>query len=893
MRWLLRRLLERELVDSIFGDFEEYARQHYPRSRARAALWTWRQLLGVVVAALAQRARDELVASSGAGTRNTSPWLARWAAQFGQDSTYALRTFRCNPGFSLAAVLTLSLGIGCTTAIFSIVHALLVRSLPYDGAAGLVQIAERPPADEIGVEADALSPIAAAHVPALRARSSSLSHVGLHAPTLQTMSVQGETVRIGGARLSPVIFEMLRAQPALGRVFRSDEEAPGAERSVILSFAAWHRYFRGDPDVLARRILLDGESFAIVGVMAEGFYFPDRQTDIWTPFVLGPVIRGRSPVLARMREGVTVQTANVEVNALLSALSGESPAPEGRADGRLRFDVVQARDALTAPVKPALTVLTIAVGLVLLIACANVANLLVARGLARRREIAVRRALGAGRFRLVRQALTESVLLAVCGGIAGIVLAVSMIEVLQAIAVGLARRDLGPGLSIPRLDEVRLDGVALLFTLGVSMLAGVVFGVLPAIEQSQANAVDVLRGDSGAGFSIAGRRPIRGVLIIVQIAVATTLLVAAGLQIHSFARLARVDPGYDPRSLLTFQVVFADNRGTPTFADDLVAALHRLPGVRAAGYSSSLPMVQSVFISPLSRTPGPPKPPATPSSSPTPEFPDSRAVSRGFLDALGVRVIAGRGLSPQGPSSGPREILINRAFARTGYLGRDPVGEHVYSSERFAEVVGIVDDVRQIGLDQPAAPQVFVLAEGGGPGLYYAVRTSGRPAAHVGTIRQIVRRLVPEAGLYNVATMDQIVSNSVGRRRLYAVSMGAFAAIAAALAAVGLYGMVAYSVALRTREIGIRIALGAQSGHVLGLVMREAGALIATGLLLGLAGARVMTRALESMLVAVTALDPATYGVVAMFFACITLTAAFAAARRAVAGDPLTALRSE
>jgi ABC-type antimicrobial peptide transport system permease subunit len=303
-------------------------------------------------------------------------------------------------------------------------------------------------------------------------------------------------------------------------------------------------------------------------------------------------------------------------------------------------------------------------------------------------------------------------------------------------------------------------------------------------------------------------------------------------------------------------------------------------------------MVQSVFVSPVRRTPGPPSPPPSPASSPTPEFPDIRIVSRGFLEALGVPVVAGRGLSQDGQSD-RREILVNRAFARSGYLGHDPVGQQVYLSERLVEVVGVVEDVRQFGLDQPAAPQVFVPAVGGGGQMYYAVRTNDSPAAQVGNVRQIVRRLAPGAGLYNVATMDQIVASSVGRRRLYAVLMAAFAAIAATLAALGLYGVVAYAVSLRTREIGIRVALGAHPGSVLLLIMRDAGMQIVTGLVIGVAGAAALTRSFDAMLFDLTPLDPATYAVAAIFFALVSLAAAFVAARPAASADPVVALRSE
>ena len=884
MTWLLYRLLDRALADSIIGDLEECASRRYPVSRTRGELWKWRQLLGIVIVAVAERSGEAICPQRDPLAHKPNGRLSRGLAALRQDAAHAARVLARHPGFSLAAVFTLALGIGCTTAIFSIVNALLIQPLPYDGADRIVRIEERHPPGESGEEPGATSSIEAMDAFELRDRSRTLSHVGVYAPTQHTMTVNGETVRVSGARVSASFFDMLHAQPALGRGFRTGDNLPGAEPGVILSYASWQRYFRGDPGILTRRALIDGELVTIAGVMSESFSFPDQRTEIWMPFVMGPVLAGRWPVIARVRDDSSIDAAREEIAALLA---------DGQPERRSRIVVMQAKQALVANVKPALTVLMISVGLVLLIACTNVANLMVARAIGRQREMAVRHALGAGRWRLVRQALTESVLLSVLGGIAGVVLAAAIINVLQTIGVGLIRGDLEPALSIPRLDEVQIDRLALGFTVAVSVFVGTLFGLMPAIEQSRADAVDLLRSDRGAGFSLARGHSLRGILIVLQIAAAMILLVAAGLQIHSFVKVSTVDPGYDSSNLLTFQVLFPNDVAPATFADDLIAEVERLRGVRAAGYSGSLPMAGSIFISPVSRTPGMPRPGRGPAAGPTPEAADSRGVSRGFLSALGVRVIDGHGLATTAPSSGVREILINRALARSGYLGPEPIGQRVYAGGRLSEVVGIIDDVRQIGLEQPAAPQVFGLVSGGGPELYYAVRTTERPASQVPAIRQIVRRLAPDASLHNVATMDQIVSSSVARRRLYAVLMGAFAAIAATLAAVGLYAMVAYAVTRRTREIGIRVALGAAPGRVLLLIMRDASVLIAIGLLLGLLGALAVARSLASMLFELTPLDPATYAVVGIFFVIVSLGAAFAAARRATATDPVVALRSE
>jgi putative ABC transport system permease protein len=884
MTWLLRRLLGDALAESILGDFEELAAARYPHSRIRAAVWLWIQTLGVILSAIAERVRSVVHGAPSRAARATSRWPVQWRAQIALDAGHAARMFRRSPGFTLAAVLAVTLGVGCTTAIFTVVNALLVRSLPYQDAHRLVRIEERLPAMDGGIERG--SSIEAAGVPELRAQARTLTGLGIHAPIALTMT-GAETVRVTGARVSPSLFTLLGAQPLLGRAFLDEEEAPGAPPTAILSFSAWHRYFHGSPDVLGQRLRLDGESFTIVGVMRSDFYFPDRQSEIWVPFILGPVIGGRWPVIARLSESADLRTAAYEVNAILSALTGE-PVSERVAADRQRFAIVEAREALVAPAKPALRVLMISVGLVLLIACSNVANLLLARALVRRREIAVRRALGASGGRIIQQVLTESVMLALLGGIGGVALAVSMIEVLQSIGVGLVRRDLGPSLGIPRLDEVHIDWSTLAFTLGVSITAGVLFGVLPAIQQSRSNPMHALRGCRDTVVSVFGRLRIQDGLIVVQMAMAMTQLIAAGLQIHSFAKLSWIDPGYDPSNVLTFQVLTPDGEEPARFADDLVAALKVLPSVRAVGYASSLPMVQTAFISPLSKSPGMPRP-AQSASSPTPQFPDSRAVSPGFLDALGVRIVEGRLLSSANHDG---EILISRALAQSGYLGRDPVGQQVFAGGRLVEVVGVVEDVRQFGLDQAPVPQVYSLATVAGRG-YFAMRTNVPPATQIANVRHVVQQLLPHAGVHNVATMDQIIASSVTRRRLYAVIMGSFAFIAAALAAVGLYGTIAYSVASRSREIGIRVALGARPARVLGMIMREAGTVAAIGVSLGLVGAISFTRSLDSMLFGLTPLDPATYAAAVCLFVAVSGVAALAAARQAATGDPVSAMRSE
>jgi putative ABC transport system permease protein len=845
----------------------------------------------------------------------------RWIQDVRADTHYALRQFRRTPGFTAVAVVTLALGIGATSAIFSVVYGVLLRSLPYNDADRLVWILQRVAAAEGVFGGQFPVPIDMSELNTFRMETQTLSHVGAYGTTTLTLTGQGDAMRFDGAMMSADLLPMLGIAPLLGRSFDRGEDAPGADAVVILGYGMWQRQFGGDPHVIGRVVSLDGRDRTIVGVMPPRFSFPDTQTQFWIPYVVPPRDRGlapRVPMIARVKKDVTLQAAAAEVTTLLRRLAPAPPppppppgvtAPAPRPAPVQEIDLVSVQESLVAPTRPALLMLAAAVGFVLLIACLNVANLLLARTAARRRELAVRLALGAGRGRLVRQLLTESVLLALVGGIAGIALAYGGVRLLQVLGATLSRRDLGSFFSIPRLGEIAIDPPVLLFTVAVSALTGVLFGLAPALRQSHGHSIEILRDGSASassGFDLLGRHRMQGLLVITEIAMAMLLLVGGGLLIRSFVKLSSVDPGYDPTNVLTFQVGLPGSGNSATFAEALVERLRTIPGVRSAGYARQLPMVRARSTLAVRRTPEPPRvpppPPAAPGVVNPPEWPDARHVSRDFLAVMGIRVIAGRPFGDSDGAGQPQVLLINRTLARSGLLGDHPIGQRVYAMGMAPwEIIGIVDDVRQFGLDQQPGPQVFVdirqlygpnAARIGGP-TYFAVRTMGDPAAAATAIRGVVSRLDPTATVDNVATMEQLLSNSVVRPRLYAVLLGMFAALAATLAAVGIYGVMAYAVTERTREIGIRVALGARRSDVMTLVLGQGALLTAIGIALGVFGAAAVTGYLRTMLFGLTPLDPPTFIAVSVAFAAVALLATCVPARRATRVDPIVALRCE
>jgi len=844
-----------------------------------------------------------------------------WLDDLRRDLQYALRTLRRAPGFTLVVVLTLALGIGANTAIFSVVHAVLLRPLPYKDSARLVRVWDNVPGSEIGNGKGPARRYGAMEVRDLinvSAQARTLTHLANFGLVQPTMTIDGDSTRMDGFSVSASLFPLLGVPPLMGRTIADEDATAGHDHVVVLGYDAWQR-FGGDANVLGRMVTFSGDpaspfggaielglAFTVIGVMPAGFRFPYDNARFWVPRVLTLPADGR-PVrretIARLAPGVAPETAAAEIAAIRRDARGGAPAaPATAAPTRPRFELIGLRDELTGPVEPALLALTAAVGIVLLIACVNVANLLLARTASRQREIAVRAAIGAGRGRLVRQLLTESVLLAGLGGVAGIVLAFWGVRLFRGLGATLGRADLGLATVFPRLAEVGVDATVLGYAVALSMVTGVVFGIVPALRHSRVQQVEFLRQGTASR-----RSGLKDTLVVAEMALATLLLVGGGVLVNSFIKLATVDPGFNPARLLTFQVGMsgihrADEQRT--FAEALVERLRAMPGVQSAAYARQLPMVQLQDSLTLTTRRNGMEQTLDPRDAP-----DVRFVSRDYLKTMGIPVVSGRGFTEGDGAGRPGVVLINEALAHRDFSGVDPIGEVILfgpPGHRLAlEIVGVAGNVRQFSLDRPPESQYFMdirqvptdPAYRAPPlfpvGAYYTLRAAGEPEALINGVRAIARQLDPHATIDKIAMMEQIVSNSITRPRMYAVLVVVFSGVALALAAIGLYGVMAYTVTQRTREIGIRMALGAQRLEVMGLVLRQSTALAALGLLLGLAGAAGATRYLEGLLFGLTPLDLPTFVAVAVAFTAVAMIASYVPARRAATVDPLVALRCE
>ncbi len=868
----------------------------------------------------------------------------RWLSDLRQDTRFAARALVGAPGFTAVVIGTLALGIGANTAIFSVIHAVLLRSLPYPGADRFVRIAAQfDPDDWSGIKTSA-APVSFQDLEVLRSRSRTLSNLGTYGQEAVTLSGRGEAVHLNGVRISPQVMAMLEATPLMGRLLEPREEAAGRDRVAVISYSMWQRRLGADDAILGKTIVLDGIQYEVVGVMRPGFQFPNADAELWTPLVWRPGQRSR--VVGRLTAGASFLTASTEVNDLMRLArderrsagpppppgsragapppppgpgAGPPPPPSGAAgkgDGPLRSEPIPTRFFVVAlhdesRAKTPLVILSVAVGFVLLIACVNAGGLLLARGIRREREIWVRLALGAGRSRVVRQLVTESMLLTLAGGFAGIWLAVSGVRWLRVFGAGMPRQDLGVSSVVPRLDEVGIDGTVLLFALGVSVAAGLACGLAPALWQSQVEARGELAREtslSAPGFNLFRRSRGRALLVVVQIGLAVVLLLGSGLLIRSFLKLSSVNPGYATTRVLTFQVPLSPNQSALRFSAELIARIKGLPGVRAAGYADHLPLTRSNLghvtlstRSAASQSIGPPPLPPPPGVNGRPDFPVAHIVSRDFLAALGIAVVEGRGFSDADPVGRPHSLLINRTLARSGFVGENPVGTRVYTDDVPWDIIGIVEDARETGLADPPGPEIFVSLERSGTddtlfghsSPYFAVRTDIPPATLIPAIRRVVNDVDPQAAPDRIATIEQILSNSILQPRFYAGIFGLFALIAGTLAVVGIYGGIAFAVSSRTREIGIRVALGASNFQVFRAIVGDVLLLAAVGIVAGVAGGAILTRYLQQMLFDLTPLDPAVFIAMPVVLASAVLGAALLSARPALTVAPLAALRHE
>ncbi|HEY9284266.1 MAG TPA: ABC transporter permease [Pyrinomonadaceae bacterium] len=796
-----------------------------------------------------------------------------------QDLRFGLRVLAKQPAFTVVAVVTLALGIGANTAIFSVVNAVLLSPLPFPESGRLVDLNETFKPSGFG----------SVSVPNLRDwQQQNTVFEGIAGYGSGNFNLEGGDIpqRLQALRVEANYFDVLGLRPQLGRTFAKGEDEAGRDRVVVLSDALWRASFGADPDIVDKTVPLNGQNYTVVGVMPPSLSALSR-TQLWAPLVFSEsekAARGSHSfqAIGRLKDGVTMEQAAEQMSAIAARL--EQQYPDAQAGRGVRLAKYEER-ITGGLVRTILLVLLGAVGFVLLIACTNVANLLLARAAGRYREIAVRMALGAGAIRLVRQFLTEGLLLSVAGGALGVAVAWLGLDLLGKLAFAF----------VPRSSEIRLDGRVLLFTLGVSVLTGVVFGVAPAMQAVRTNVQEALKDGSNSSTLGMGGGWVRSALVVTEVAAAFVLLIGAGLLINSFARLVSVSHGVDPENVLTArlslpQEKYPDADSRRRFHEQVLARVSAIPGVEAAGLTSHLSIEQygtNGNVPVEGRT-------YPPNQEPIIEM---RTVSPDYFRAMGVRLLRGRTFDHSDTPDAPPGIVINDAMARALWPGEDPIGKRVFGRPAWVPVIGVVSDVRNRGLTRPSAPELYWdYRQGGGSMLgnvTLAVRSRLDPATLTAAARREVRAVDPGQPVFNVQTMQAVIDSTVSDRRLMMTLIGVLAAISLALAVVGIYGVMSYTVAQHTREIGIRVALGAQRADIYRLIVGKGLVLTAVGLALGLAASFGLTRFLESLLFEVKATDPLTFAGVALLLTSVALLACLFPARRATKVDPMVALRYE
>jgi len=818
-------------------------------------------------------------------------WSARWESFVEtclQDLHYGARILRKSPGFAAVAVLTLALGIGANTAIFSVVYTVLLKALPYPQADRLVMVYENLPLPNYQNNRNTPSP---GNFSDWSAQNTVFENMAAYSNRSFNVTGTGEPVRIEGELVSAAFFPTLRVNAALGRVFIPEEDRPGSSHVAVMSDGLWRSRFGADPRVLGKKIFLDDQAYEIVGVLPPGFHFPDPDDQLWAPLGLTPEerISRRShflDVFARLKPGVTLAQAQTQMNLVARHLAELYPD----SNAGVAAEIVPLREDIAGAVRPALLVLVGAVALVLLIVCANIANLLLARASARFREIAVRLALGAGRARVVRQLLTESALLALLGCGLGVLLAHWSLGALKVLAAS----------NLPRAEEFNLSGPVLLFSLAISLAAGLVFGVSPAFEAARGKVQDALKSGSRESAD-ASRLRTRSLLVVLETALGFLVVIGAGLLVRSFLRLEQVRLGFQPEGLLTFRVIPRGDRYNELtqrtiFYHQVIEKLRALPGVQSAAAVRFIPLTLATgrkdFMIEGRAPSGPGQLPLAAYDIVTPEY----------FHTMHVPLLEGRDFFwSDSPQTQPVAI-INEAMAKHYWPGEDPLGKrfHLYGRDDnfpWMTIIGVVADVREFSPTREAEPiMYFPIAQFAYPdGILrdWVVRTTGDPVRIASSVPAAVWSVDKNLPVTRMRTMEEVRSISLASQRMNLLLFGLFAALALALATIGIYGVLAYSVAQRTREIGIRLALGAHRKDVLRLVISQGMRLASLGILLGLFGAFALTRLMSGMIYGVSSTDPVTFVAVAALLGVVAIAACYIPARRATRVDPMVALRYE
>ena len=817
------------------------------------------------------------------------------------DLRYAIRTLARSPGFAVVAVLSLALGIGANSAIFSVARALLLKPLPYANADRLVILWNTSPG--LGITEDWFS---TAQYYDIKNSATTLDQLAIAIGGNENLTGQGDPARVGTIRVSSNLLPMLGARPSLGRLFLPEDDVPGRAGTAVLGHGTWTRRFGADPGVVGRAITLNGQPYTVVGVLPASFSLPREvlptlggaeDAEVLLPLPLGPedvtVRRGEDyNLIATLKAGTTLQQAQAEMDGLTRRLRDGFPEFYP-ANGGLTFAVVPLHEYVVGDVRHALAVLVAAVGIVLLVACVNVANLLLARAMGRQRELAVRAAIGASRWRLARQMLTESLLLSTMGGLVGLVLARWSLEGIRVLGQG----------SVPRLGEIAIDGSVLTFTLLASLLSGLLFGLAPVWRLNHVAVHDALKDaarGSGASAGWGRGQGLRRALVVGEVALSVMLVVGAGLLVRSFIRLQEVPPGFNPSNVLTLELTmtgqkYGDGTAVLDAYREIWARVRALPGVSGVGGVSSLPLSQMMAWGPITVEGRIPQPGEAFINV------DQRIVSTDYFRTMQIPLRRGRLFGELDIRSAPRVIVIDERMAAELWPDQDPIGRRVRrggfdanSTAPWMTVVGVVGAVKQDALDADSRAAMYL------PHLQFptraltvVVRGQGSPEALTDSVRQQVRAIDPELPMYRVTSMATRLEASLAERRFSMLLLTLFASLALGLATIGIYGVMAYFVTQGTRELGIRMALGASPRAILLLVVGQGAVVAVTGLVLGLGAALALSRFMESLLFGVGATDPLTFTAIPFALALVALVACYVPARRAAKIDPTVSLRSE